>query len=293
MEMLCLMHEAEPYGSLLIKGQPIGTKLLASLCGIDAKKCAILLQELNFFGVLEREQNGTIYSRRMRRDYAKALKDKENGKGGGNPALKQGVNPQDKAQIPEARYQKPEDRKDKKDLEGVRAKRASRLPDDWVPSEADKLFALGEGMSIEGIRLEATKFLNYWTAKGGQGATKTNWERTWQNWVLNSNGTSNGNRTANTRPTGHDAILAVATRAARKIAGECDMAGSADEVKFPFGDVPFGDGPKGYYRTFGHVAADGDGRKPSTGAVLEGKVIALDEAAAGLSERWRRDGTGG
>ena len=83
-------------------------------------------------------------------------------------------------------------REEKKDREGVRAKRATHLPDDWAPSEADKLFALGQGLSIEGTRIEATKFRNYWTSKGGQGATKTNWERTWQNWVLNSNGASNG-----------------------------------------------------------------------------------------------------
>ncbi len=112
-EMLCIMHEAEPYGTLLIKGQRIDKKRLASLCGIPEKECCILLLELESFGVFEREQNGTIYSRRMRRDAAKALKDKENGKKGGNPTVKGGVNPQVngevKAQKPEARSQK-EDR---------------------------------------------------------------------------------------------------------------------------------------------------------------------------------------
>ncbi len=45
----------------------------------------------------------------MVRDKAKAERDRNNGKGGGNPKLKgsdkEGVNPQDKAQIPEARDQ--------------------------------------------------------------------------------------------------------------------------------------------------------------------------------------------
>lgn len=108
-EMLCIMHEAEPYGSLLIKGQRIDKKRLASLCGISEKECVSLLMELESFGVFEREQNGTIYSRRMRRDAEKALKDKANGKLGGNPKVKEGVNPpvnaEVKAQIPEARSQ--------------------------------------------------------------------------------------------------------------------------------------------------------------------------------------------
>ena len=44
----------------------------------------------------------------MVRDKAKAEKDRANGKGGGNPKLKGGVNPKDKAQIPEARDQSQE-----------------------------------------------------------------------------------------------------------------------------------------------------------------------------------------
>jgi hypothetical protein len=67
----------------------------------------VLLLELEGIGVFARDIDGTIYSRRMRRDHAKAIKDKANGKGGGNPRLKNGVNPpdkgEDKAQKPEAR----------------------------------------------------------------------------------------------------------------------------------------------------------------------------------------------
>ena len=54
-----------------------------------------------------------IYSRRMVRDKAKADRDRENGKGGGNPKLiaadNAGVNPPDKAQILEARNKKEKD----------------------------------------------------------------------------------------------------------------------------------------------------------------------------------------
>jgi hypothetical protein len=97
-EMMCIMHDAEPYGSLLVNGKRIDKKQLAGLSGITEKDCTALLMELEGNGVFSRDADGTIYSRRMRRDHAKAIKDKENGKGGGNPKLKGGVNPQDKGE---------------------------------------------------------------------------------------------------------------------------------------------------------------------------------------------------
>lgn len=104
MEMLCIMHEATPYGSLRVNGRPVSDRQLAALAGgeIDA-----LLVELEDAGVFSREEDGTIYSRRMQRDAEKAARDKANGRKGGNPDLKAGVNPPDKAQKPEARVTEP------------------------------------------------------------------------------------------------------------------------------------------------------------------------------------------
>lgn len=120
-EMMCLMHEAQPYGSLLVNGKRIDKRQLASLVGLAEKECSLLLMELEGNGVFSRDEDGTLYSRRMRRDFQKALEDKANGKKGGNPKVKVGVNPPvnptsktegerrvegaDKAQIPEARAQ--------------------------------------------------------------------------------------------------------------------------------------------------------------------------------------------
>jgi len=110
-EMIALMHSAEPYGSLLIKGKRIDKKRLASLAGISEKECSELLFELEGMSVFSRDEDGTIYSRKMRRAAAKLIEDKENGAKGGNPKLKAGVNPpdnrtdngEDKAHILEAR----------------------------------------------------------------------------------------------------------------------------------------------------------------------------------------------
>lgn len=114
MEMLCVMHEAEPRGSLLVNGNSVSERQLAGLAGCSVKDVAALLGELEAAGVFSRD-DGVIFSRRMRRDEEKAKRDKANGRKGGNPLIRtvnDGVNPplngEDKAQIPEARSQKPE-----------------------------------------------------------------------------------------------------------------------------------------------------------------------------------------
>lgn len=72
MEMLCLMHEANPRGSLLVNGKPVSDRMLANLCGLPARDAAGLLTELEDAGVFSRDPDGTIFSRRIRRDDAKA-----------------------------------------------------------------------------------------------------------------------------------------------------------------------------------------------------------------------------
>lgn len=71
-EMIAIMHDANPCGSLLINGQHIEKKRLASLCGVPEKECSELLIELESVGVFSRDDDGTIYSRRIRRDVAKS-----------------------------------------------------------------------------------------------------------------------------------------------------------------------------------------------------------------------------
>jgi hypothetical protein len=109
-EMLCLMHEATPYGSLRVNGKALTDSQLAGLAGVSADDAATYLGELEAAGVFSRKDDGAIYSRRMERDEQKATADRTNGKRGGNPNIVRGVNPPvngvDKAQIPEARDQK-------------------------------------------------------------------------------------------------------------------------------------------------------------------------------------------
>ena len=61
--------------------------------------------------------------------------------------------------------------------------RGSRLPDDWRPSESDVQWARDKRPDLK-IDDEIEMFCNHWTAKSGKDATKTNWSKTWRNWVL-------------------------------------------------------------------------------------------------------------
>lgn len=92
-EMLALMHEAEPRGHLLVQGRSVSAKQIASLAGCSSKAADEAILELEQAGVFSKTDEGTIFSRRMVRDTEKAQKDHANGKGGGNPRLKEGVNP--------------------------------------------------------------------------------------------------------------------------------------------------------------------------------------------------------
>ena len=65
--------------------------------------------------------------------------------------------------------------------------RGIRLPADWTPDERHREWTRKQGLTTDEIRFTLTIFRNYWIAKTGKDATKTEptgWNRTWQNWVL-------------------------------------------------------------------------------------------------------------
>ena len=86
-EMLMIMHQAEPYGHLVVNGKPIQPAVLARMVGASAKEVRHWLSKLEAAGVFDREGN-VIVSRRMARDERIRRLRAEGGKLGGNPALK-------------------------------------------------------------------------------------------------------------------------------------------------------------------------------------------------------------
>jgi hypothetical protein len=105
-------------------------------------------------------------------------------------------------------------------VERASPRRGRRIPADWQPSNEDFAFAGKCGMTDAQITTELDKFRNYWAAKTGQGATKLDWGRTWQNWILKgmNNATRNYRSASNARsePRGADAIIAGLGRVAAR-----------------------------------------------------------------------------
>lgn len=91
-DLITYAHDAEPYGHVVISSTKPSTEQIASLVGRPVKEVRAALQELRQVGVYSETSDGIIYSRRMVRDKAKHLKDQENGRKGGNPWVKGGVN---------------------------------------------------------------------------------------------------------------------------------------------------------------------------------------------------------
>src|SRR6186997_2441908 len=67
-ELLCLMHESEERGRLILGGRPIRDEILAKLIGTSTKKLRNSIQIFLEFGVAFRDESGALCNRRMMRD---------------------------------------------------------------------------------------------------------------------------------------------------------------------------------------------------------------------------------
>ena len=66
-------------------------------------------------------------------------------------------------------------------LRSTRAARATRIPDDWKPSQSDIDHAIAHG--VDPTRA-AEEFHGYWSNRTGRGSTMVSWSRAFQNRVL-------------------------------------------------------------------------------------------------------------
>lgn len=72
-EMLCIMHEASPYGHLLVGALPIEDAALARVVGSDVEEVQALLVELRTAGVFRQTRQGVIFSKRMTDDHKRSV----------------------------------------------------------------------------------------------------------------------------------------------------------------------------------------------------------------------------
>jgi len=107
-EMICLMHECEPYGYMSVNGKPMKAAQIARLVGVTDREYTKLLNELEDAGVYSIDDDGCIYSRRMVKDERLRNIRAEAGKKGGNPNLLGGkVKDLDKQKVNQTDKQSP------------------------------------------------------------------------------------------------------------------------------------------------------------------------------------------
>nr|WP_249023626.1 winged helix-turn-helix domain-containing protein [Acetobacter ascendens] len=70
MRLLCLMHEAEPYGHLCVNGKPLHPRQIAQMVGVSPQQVRRYMAELQDAGVYATTAEGVPYSRRLVRDRA-------------------------------------------------------------------------------------------------------------------------------------------------------------------------------------------------------------------------------
>jgi hypothetical protein len=87
-EIICLLHESNERGVLLLNGNPMPEDALCRLLGLDNQKLTTALTTLLTYGVAKRrESDGALYSKRMVADENLRQIRKMAGSKGGNPLL--------------------------------------------------------------------------------------------------------------------------------------------------------------------------------------------------------------
>ena len=86
-DMICFMHEGNPYGYLKVGNKVILAENLARMVGLTIEEVEDYLAELKEANVFDFDADGAIYSRRMIRDENLRNIRASGGKLGGNPAL--------------------------------------------------------------------------------------------------------------------------------------------------------------------------------------------------------------
>ena len=87
-ELMCVMHESEEYGFLVVAGKAMDERDIAKIIGETPTFCKKIIKELEEKFVFSRDSRGAIYSRRMVKDESIRTIRAAAGSLGGNPKLK-------------------------------------------------------------------------------------------------------------------------------------------------------------------------------------------------------------
>lgn len=81
-DIMCIAHDCEPYGFLMVNGRPMTAAKIAGQVGLTESQCRKLVDELIANGVARVNAEGVIYSKRMVDDEALRNRRAEGGKAG-------------------------------------------------------------------------------------------------------------------------------------------------------------------------------------------------------------------
>lgn len=137
-EMMCVMHEAEPYGYLFLNGKPMTDLQAATACRVTPGQYRSLIGELKAAGVPGEKPEGGIFSRRMVKDETLRNARAEGGKSGaehgekGASHGKKGGRPKNEAGVKKPPLNPPPSSSSSSSEKSMGA----FAPPDWVPIEA-------------------------------------------------------------------------------------------------------------------------------------------------------------
>lgn len=142
-EMMCVMHEAEPYGHLVLNGKPMTDLQAATACRVTPQQYRALVAELKTAGVPGVTDDGILFSRRMVRDEETRNARAEGGKGGAEHGIKgkehgsKGGRPKKETGDKKPPLKPPPSSSSSSSPSGKsRAGARTPLPENWNPSEA-------------------------------------------------------------------------------------------------------------------------------------------------------------
>jgi hypothetical protein len=185
-EMICIMHECDPYGHLAVNGQAMTTAQLSRLVGESERCVKAWLAELKAAGVYSETETGVIYSRRMVADERLREVRAASGRLGGNPNL---LNQKDKQKVNHTSNQSDKQSptpssssSSSSSKERVPRKRApaTDCPTEFEVTDPMADWAEAQGLPADRIMPETEKFLSHHKSKGNAFA---DWDQAWRNWI--------------------------------------------------------------------------------------------------------------
>lgn len=171
--LICLMHQSNPYGYLTINNLVPDDKTVSKLLRLNHKTYDKTLMELILYGVLKRNEKGVIYCERMVKDEQLREIRRKAGKLGGSPLLKQAVNQEVKQKSTPS---------SSSSSSVIKNMRKRKISDDFLLTEKLKTYAFNKGIFTNEVEEIFEHFKNH---HGGKGTVMADWDKVWYTWVRN------------------------------------------------------------------------------------------------------------